>query len=150
MAMADANILRKGWQNDIDYCTVQYTEALRQYKNFTRLNKKEDADKWKQKADYCSKERDRLVEEAKQDGFIYKNGRVKPDATKWPEASQKRTSPTTVKEAASSVSAGTGHSETYNSFYQTYTVDDDSNIEKMTKKKVNNRYIITVPLEDND
>lgn len=115
MAMADANILRKGWQNDIDYCTVQYTEALRQYKNFTRLNKKEDADKWKQKADYCSKERDRLVEEAKQDGFLYKNGRVKPDVTKWPEASQKRTSPTTVKEAASSVSAGTGHSEKYNS-----------------------------------
>ena len=115
MAMADANILRKGWQNDIDYCTVQYTEALRQYKNFTRLNKKEDADKWKQKADYCSKERDRLVEEAKQDGFIYKNGRVKADTTKWPEASQKRSSPTTVKEAASSVSAGTGHSEKYNS-----------------------------------
>jgi hypothetical protein len=115
MAMADANILRKGWQNDIDYCTVQYTEALRQYKNFTRLNKKEDADKWKQKADYCSKERDRLVEEAKQDGFIYKNGRVKADTTKWPEVSQKRTLPTTVKEAASSVSAGTGHSEKYNS-----------------------------------
>lgn len=42
------------------------------------------------------------------------------------------------------------HSETFNSFSQTYTLDDDANLEKMTKKKVNNRYIITIPLEDND
>lgn len=42
------------------------------------------------------------------------------------------------------------NSETFNSFSQTYTLEDDANIEKMTKKKVHDRYIITIPLEDND
>lgn len=40
------------------------------------------------------------------------------------------------------------NSETFNSFSQTYTLDDSANIEKMTKKTVRDKYIITIPLED--
>lgn len=42
------------------------------------------------------------------------------------------------------------HSETFTSFSQTYTLDDDANFAKMTKKTHHDKYIITVPLEDND
>lgn len=42
------------------------------------------------------------------------------------------------------------HSETFTSFSQTYTLDDDANIEKITKKTHNDKYIITIPLEDKE
>lgn len=40
------------------------------------------------------------------------------------------------------------HSETFTSFSQTYSLDDDVNFNKMTKKKVHDKYVITIPLED--
>ena len=40
------------------------------------------------------------------------------------------------------------HSETFTSFSQTYSLDKDANLEKMTKRKVDDKYIITIPLDD--
>ncbi len=41
------------------------------------------------------------------------------------------------------------HSQSFTSFSQSYTLDDDVNFEKMSKKQVNkNKYIVTVPIED--
>ena len=42
------------------------------------------------------------------------------------------------------------HSETFTSFSQTYSLVKDANLETMTKRKVHDRYVITVPLEDED
>ena len=42
------------------------------------------------------------------------------------------------------------NSHTLSSFSQSYSLDDDANISKMTKKKVKDKYIITIPLEDID
>lgn len=41
------------------------------------------------------------------------------------------------------------HSQSFTSFSQSYTLDDDVNFEKMSKKQVNkNKYVVTVPIED--
>lgn len=39
-------------------------------------------------------------------------------------------------------------SESFTSFSQTYTLDENANLEKMSKKKVHNKYVITIPMED--
>lgn len=40
------------------------------------------------------------------------------------------------------------NTETYTSMSQTYYIGKDANTEKLSKKKVGNKYIITIPIED--
>lgn len=42
------------------------------------------------------------------------------------------------------------NTETFTSFSQTYSLDENANIEKMTKKQVRDKLIITVPMEENE
>lgn len=40
------------------------------------------------------------------------------------------------------------NTDTYTSMSQTYSLGKDANVEKLSKKKVGNKYIITIPIED--
>lgn len=40
------------------------------------------------------------------------------------------------------------HAQSFTSFSQSYTLEGNVNFDKMSKKQVNNKYIITVPIED--
>jgi len=42
------------------------------------------------------------------------------------------------------------HSDSFSTFSESFTLDDDAEFSKMSKKTVHNKYIITVPIEDED